>query len=291
MIYLLLNVIFGSAFMLTIKWVQVRNREDIIRVGAINYIVAAIWVFPELLVSWSALDKGDAGYFSAAASGATMGACYFVAYFVVIRTVKRVGASTSTVVAVLSILLPITCGVFIWGEEPNRLQLIGITLALFSLTLIGSTSRSSGTTEKSWFVPLILLAFFLLAGGSRLAQEAFKHISEPEFRPVFLECAFSLAALPSIAILIYRRKGLRWSEVRLGFVMGASNILQSHFMLKSLEHFDGFVVFPVTSAGAIVLTTLVATRLMGENISRRSLAGIVIAVVALVLLNWTPPGR
>ena len=68
--------------------------------------------------------------------------------------------------------------------------------------------------------------------------------------------------------------------------MGVANILQSHFILKSLEHFPGFVVFPFTSAGAVGFTTLVATYLLGEQLNRRTLVGISIAVLALFLLRY-----
>lgn len=291
MIFLLLNVIFGSAFMLTIKWVQVRDREDIIRVGAINYIVAAIWILPEMIQVGPELDLQSPSLPPAFLTGLTMGACYFVAYFFVIHTVKRVGAASSTVVAVLSILLPIGCGVLVWGEQPNFMQVAGIGLAFVALTLMGSKPSMVENEGRNWGTALILIAFFLLAGFSRLSQEAFKHMSEPSFRPVFLMSAFMIAAIPSIIILLVRRRGMTWREWGFGFAMGAANILQSHFILKSLQYYDGFVVFPVTSAGAIVVTTLVATRVLGEHINRRTLSGIAVAVIALVLLNWTPPGR
>ena len=49
LLFLLFNVVFASAFTLIIKLVQVRKREDVITVGAINYIVAAVWIAPEFL--------------------------------------------------------------------------------------------------------------------------------------------------------------------------------------------------------------------------------------------------
>jgi len=307
-IYLVFNVIFASAFMLSIKWVQVRNREDIITVGALNYIVAMMVLAPEFVQIRSESVTSGAMW-----TGAIMGVCYFVCYFFVIYAIKYIGASSATVVAVLSILLPITCGVFIWGEQPNMFQVIGILLALMSLMLIGGNSKKqrsqlplsknslperlngAGELEQKaapapWIMPVVLLVFFLLAGTARLAQEAFKHVTTPEARPTFLFAAFVVSAIPSVALLAVRRRKISGLECVFGVLMGLANALQTHFILESLNRFDGFVVFPVTSAGGLILTTLVATRLLGENLNLRTYIGISIACIALVLLFWLPSG-
>jgi hypothetical protein len=79
MIYLLSNVIFASAFMLTIKWVQVRRREDVLSVGSINYIVAF------LLAALSTRGlAADSSIMPAVITGSVMGGCYFTCYFFVI---------------------------------------------------------------------------------------------------------------------------------------------------------------------------------------------------------------
>ena len=100
--------------------------------------------------------------------------------------------------------------------------------------------------------------------------------------------AYAVATLPSIGILMARRRMPSVAELVFGFVMGSANILQSHFLLKSLQYFDGFFVFPAVSAGSVILTTLVATRMLSEWHTNRTYAGISIAVLALVLLNWLP---
>ena len=55
-------------------------------------------------------------------------------------------------------------------------------------------------------------------------------------------------------------------------------------MLKSLELFDGFIVFPMTSAGGLAFTTLIAVMFLGERPNQLSYLGIVVAVAALALL-------
>jgi multidrug transporter EmrE-like cation transporter len=113
-------------------------------------------------------------------------------------------------------------------------------------------------------------------------------VSLPDHRPAFILTAFTIAAIPSVGVLLYYRKIPKPMEFLIGAMMGLSNILQTHFILKSLEYFEGFIVFPVTSAGGIVMTTLVATGLLGEKLNGRTYVGIVVSVIALFLLYWVP---
>lgn len=281
MFYLICNVIFASAFTLCIKWVQVRQREDIITVGPINYITAALLILPEYWLSISGVPDVNA-----VLTGGWMGACYFIAFFFVIQAIRWVGAAATTVISVLSLLLPIGCGVVLWDEVPNAYQAAGIVLALTALVLIAAQKSRDGESERPWFAPLVLLTFFLLAGLSRLAQATFGHVSVEEQRPAFLLAAFGTAAVPSVMLLAGRRKRIQRTEFAFGVGLGTANILQTHFILKSLDRFPGFIVFPVVSAGGLILTTLIATRLLGERPTPRTYSGIGIAVVALVLLNW-----
>ena len=289
MIYLFLQAVFSSLFALFIKWVGNRKengkKEDIFVVGAINYIAAAIAILPTFLTNdVSELSPG------AMWTGGAMGAIYFIAFFFVIYAIKWVGVSATTVVGVLSILFPIAFAAFYWDVKPNQTQIIGIGLALFSLTLIGG-KKGGMQVERPWFAPIVLFTFFLLCGGSRLAQETFEHVSASEQRPTFLITAFTVAAVPSIILLayllIYKRQRLIMSEVGFGICLGLANILQSHFILKSLEYYPGYIVFPATSAGGIIITTWVATSFLQESINRRTAIGIGIAVIALFLLNWS----
>ena len=73
MIYLILQIVFASAFTLFIKWAQIRRQENVITIGAINYIVAAVSIIPVFL--FSNLSPVS---FGALWTGGSMGAVYFL---------------------------------------------------------------------------------------------------------------------------------------------------------------------------------------------------------------------
>lgn len=277
--FLLLHIVFASAFTLAIKWSQNRGKENIVTIGAINYIIAAIAIVPEFVQS------GIEPSTNAMLIGGSMGAVYFINYFFAVFAIRHAGAASATVVSVLSIIVPIGFGVLVWNESPNTYQLVGIVLAFVSLLLIGGQSKQA-TVERHPKTALILLVFFALCGFSRVTQEAFKHICEAEQRPTFLIAAFAIASVPSVIVLLARWRNIKRAEVLCGLGMGVANILQVHFILKSLQFFPGYVVFPFTSAGAVCFTTIVATLFLTEKLNRRTTIGISISVVALFLLRY-----
>lgn len=293
MINLFGHIVFASAFTLCLKWVQTRRNEDIVTVGAINYITAAVLSFANFYPQATSriIDTG------AVLTGATMGACYFTAYFFVIYLIKWVGAASSTVVGSLSILIPIVVAALLWQETPNPWQWAGIALAIASLSLIGvakaaTTSQNMATTREvkaidasTNRVVMVLLGFFIIAGSSRLAQRAFGHLSTEEHRSTFLLSAFAVAATASLILLVSRRRFPSRGEWCIGLALGATNILHTRFLMKSLDQFPGYIVFPIASAGGLIFTTIIAAAFMGERNSRKTLIGISMAVIALVLLN------
>ena len=291
MIYLVCYVIFSSIFTLCIKWVHVRGKEDIITAGAINYIVAALIIAP-----WFVIDGQQTGNRAAIIAGGSMGLMYFINFFFVTWCVRVVGASSTTVVGVLSMLMPIIYAAITWNSQPHWLQGIGIALAFVSLILIGlkpdrqvadvKNKKADKSKEPfSWKAPLILGGFFLLCGLSRIAQESFKYESVESQKPTFLLAAFVAAGIPSIILLLWRRRKIMPMEAFVGIAMGVANGSQTWFTLKSLDAMAGFIFFPVSSAGGIIFTMFVAVLWMQEKISRRALIGIGIAVVALVMMN------
>ena len=280
MIYLILNIFLSSFFVLWVKWVQSRRREDIISVGVVNYLVAGVM---------SAIPFFFSGHVVTANSiaiGGAMGSSYFMAYFFLIYAVTWKGAANTAVITRLSILLPIVVGIVLWGERPAPWQFVGVVLACVSLVLIGRHDIDQHGKKLPWYARLSLGTFFLIAGMSRLSQEAFRYLCDPAEKSTYLFSAFMFASAASLVVLVYRRRRVTLPELGCGFVLGMSNVLQSYFILKCLEHFDGFIVFPVTSAGGLVVTTVIATVLLGERLNRRSYMGIGVAVCALALLHF-----
>lgn len=278
MIYLFLNVVFSSFFILCIRWVQLR-KNDVVSVGMVNYLVAgAITLIVAAILQPPFTLAG-------VTTGAANGICYFVAFFFLNYAVRFKGAANITIVTRLSILFPILFGIWIWNEWPDAGQATGILLACVSLVLISRRNANLDRQETPPYAWAVLLVFFLIAGGSRLSQEAFRNLCEGRERAVFLMVAFVLTAIAALGVNLYRRRWGTMEEWSIGIVLGVSNLVQTFLILKALEAYPGYIVFPVVSAGSLVFTTLVAVGFLREQLSWESYAGIFLASGSLVLLN------
>ncbi len=279
MIYLYLNIIFSSSFILIFRWVQDRD-EDLTTVGAISYIASA--VLAALLFLFS---ENQTLSINATLLGAVNGIAYFLGYLLLIPVLFWKGAALTAVASRLAMLMPIVFGIIFWGERPSLWQTIGIGFGTFSLLLIGQNKTRIGESNIPARIIVLMLLFFLVAGSARTSQEAFKYYGNPEEIAFFVLAAFSIASLASLAIIHFRNLRPTLSEIIIATVVGFANCLQTVFLLKALEQFPGFIVFPIISAGGLLFTTSVAVFLFKEPLSKRSAFGIAIAILAMALLN------
>ena len=279
MIYLFLNIIFSSTFILIFRWVQGRD-EDLTTVGAISYIASAVFAAQLFLFS-----DNQTYSVNSTLLGAINGIFYFLGYLLLIPVLFWKGAALTAVASRLAMLMPILCGILFWGERPSFWQGMGIGFGTFSLLLIGQKKTSMRESDAPTRIIFLMLMFFLVAGTARTSQEAFKYYGNPEEVAFFVLAAFSIASLASIFILHTRKHRPTFSEIIIGTVVGISNCLQTVYLLKALEQFPGFIVFPIVSAGGLLFTTSVAVFLFKEALSKRSALGIAIAILAMALLN------
>jgi drug/metabolite transporter (DMT)-like permease len=279
MTFVLLNIIFSSCFILCVRWWQQRG-DDVVNVGAVNYIVAALTITP-IYLSGEQVPVT----FNSCLTGTLGGVFYFVAFFFLIVTTSWKGAANTTVVSRLSILVPILCGVLFWHERPGSLQVVGIVLACTALMLIGRRAARLEDAEPPPYAFLLLAVFFLMGGCCRLSQEMFKHLCHPDERQVFLLLTFGVSGIASVVLLAVRRRVPTRREFVAGIALGTTNLVQTYCILRALESLPGYVIFPMTAAGGLLFTTGVAVFFLSERLDRLSYAGLAIAIGALSLLH------
>ncbi len=278
MIYLVLQTILGSSFILGVRWSQQRN-NNVLTIGIVNYVVGAI-----ASVFWFLISAKEWITPAVLLTGGMNGICYFCSFLLLIAVVAVKGAANTTIITRLSILLPILYGILVWSERPSVCQSIGILLAMASLGLIGNREANITRQDHPWYFAGFPVLFFLLAGTGRISQDMFKYLCDPEQRQAHLVIAFTIAAVPSTVLLIVRRQWPTVTEWIMGTILGLINVMQIFCLLKALQIYPDYIVFPVTSAAALVFTTFMAIWMLKERLRLTSYAGIGFAVCALVLL-------
>lgn len=277
MLSLTLHIVFAAGFGLAVKAAAVQRR-DLIVVGAVNYILAglmaAVWVLAR-----GGADLGWAG----GVYGGLNGVVYFVAYFFLIYGIKHSGIAGTGAIAQLSVLVPIVAAVFVWREYPTRMQLTGMTIAGAAIVLMDARKNMAG--EVVGGLLWRLLAFFVLVGGSRLFAKAFAEVGAPEEKAFYVLMVYVVSGAASVALLLRHGKMPSLGELGWAGVVGACNMIQVTFLLKSLEELPAAVVFPVSACGGLILTAVVAVTLLGERLTTRMYAGLAAAGAAVFFLN------
>ena len=266
------------------------SRYHYLTVGTINYAVAAV-----LAVAWIALNDVPDFDLSVIILGAINGLQYQISLIVLFSVVELVGIGITFGIIRLSIALPTLASIFLWGEQPAALQVVGLALAFVALPLLGADAHQAARTRhghslRTWSV---LLAVLILSGVGFTAAKAFSVWSTPDYQPLYTASVFVAATLGA-AFIWPIRKRFRLPEWRtaslrhnigLGVLMGAANLFQIAMLLGALEILPGTIVFPLTATVGLATTLLGGMVLFRERFGRLTAAGIVLALFAIVFIN------
>ncbi|MFC1712908.1 EamA family transporter [Candidatus Poribacteria bacterium] len=279
MIFLILQILLLSSFGLVTKHYQALGR-NMLAVGFINYAFAAF------VAGLSVVYKRSFDFdYATCIIGVLAGIFYFTAFFLMITTVKFSGISITWSAIRLSVLVPILFSILYWNESPSIYQILGICLVCISLLLL-SIRPGIGYSRRIFSrVSILVLALFIAAGGVNLAPKAFSEISPENHRHMYLLFLFSTAALASGLALLPGKVKPKTVDISYGIALGLCNILARYFLLLALERLPGIVVFPISGSMSIVLMTIAGMVIWHERTRTLNMAGIVSAVVSVVLVN------
>ena len=216
----------------------------------------------------------------------------FPLLFIVIAASVRVSGIVRTDVAQrLSLFIPVMAAFLVFGEKPDVIKIAGIAIGFVAIICLipwrnkGAVRRRSG---NSWFYLLVILF------GMGLIDVLLKNVAKITDIPfgTSLFIIFVLAFIISIIGLIYlistRKTRFSWPHILIGWVLGAANFGNILFYIKSLKALANSpsTVFSSMDIGVIVLGSLVGVFIFREKLSRLNLAGIVLAILAIVIIHY-----
>ncbi len=194
--------------------------------------------------------------------------------------------SLTALIISFSLMIPTFYGL-IFLNDPIGVGLIpGILLLLVSLVLINKTSESVKITRK-WLV-CVFLAFIgngMCSTVQKMQQVAFEGKYKNEFMIIAL---LSVSASMAILSLIRENKDIKrcarggwYFALGCGIMNGAVNL----FVMLLSARMPVSLMFPLVSAGGIVITYLVSRFIYKEKLTKVQLVGFVLGTASVVLLN------
>jgi drug/metabolite transporter (DMT)-like permease len=169
-------------------------------------------------------------------------------------------------------------------ERITPLQVGGMGLSLAAIYLFNPLGEQRGLS--AWF--LAAVAAIVLWGVTMLLQKmSTDHISAAESAIWFL-----LAFVPVAVVIVLLRplpggvSAKTWAvEAAIGFALGFGNLT---ILLAFSSGGKAAVLAPLSGLYPVV-SIPIAIALLGETVGGREVTGIALALVAVVLLSYTPP--
>jgi drug/metabolite transporter (DMT)-like permease len=222
---------------------------------------------------------------------AALGAFFFVVFNLMQRTTDLLGVSGSTIVSRMSLVIPASVSILIFGEHLNSWKAVGIALALISIYFTVYRKRIANEVNRSSSILIPILTF--IGVGSidaclKTAERNFLHsMSEVLFVAILYTFAF-LGGLMTLAIrradfsLIFQKQNLAG-----GILLGVINYFSIYTFVLALTkaHLEGSKLFPINSVGIVALSTILSILLFKEKITAPKAIGLILALVAIYLIN------
>ncbi len=215
--------------------------------------------------------------------GAATGITYTAGMYLNLTLMTKRGAAITSSMIQLAVLIPITISVLIYNETITPTQLTGITLAVTSLPLLASKPNQKLELDKT-ILPMILLTI-LVVGFSQTSSKILVQSGLQAQNNYFFLAIFTSASLLVTPLTNRNRKQIRATDAAYGIGVGTFNLLSNRALLLALTTLPGAIVFPVTSAGSLLMVTVAAIILFKEKVSKANIAGIIITLIAVVLIN------
>ncbi len=228
--------------------------------------------------------------------GIFTGVMFIIIFNLTGKSTAILGGSVSATIQRVSLIIPTIFAAIYYGEAFTRNHIFGVLLVLISIYLIiflGKEKKQDQVSKKdSSKILLYSLACFFGVGFSdvilKIAQQSYMGDT---LDPAYITMLFPAALLTGLITLLFRRKDMpQFRSLKTwigGLVLGCFNYASLYFFLMAMSsgNIPGTQLFPINSIGIIVLSTLLAILIYKEKINKFIIAGIAVAIAAIVLIT------
>lgn len=285
MIYLALSIIASTWIFILFKLFNTYgiNTQHAIVINYLSACLFGLWIYEEPIVIHNIIS-------SAWIYGAIVLGFLFIAIFnVMALTAQRHGLSVASVASKMSVIIPVIFGIYVYHEGAGFQKIIGIILALVSVYLSSAKPKTSKKLASGLWLPILLFI------GSGVIDTSIKYIETNYLPdngiPIFSATIFGFAFLIGTCILIFNAFKtpfkLPFKTILGGAVLGIVNYGSMYYLLKALNHesLESSTLFTINNVAIVMICTLLGLLLFKEKIYKMNWAGIVLAIVSIVIVT------
>lgn len=218
-----------------------------------------------------------------------LGGLFVAIFYCSALTAQRIAVSVSVVAGKMSVVIPVTYAVLVWGEPMNALKGIGIAGALVAVYL--TTKRDEQARMNGLLMFFLPLLTFL---GSGLVDTSLNYLQKFYFTGndvnEQLTIIFGTAGVIGGMILLVRawrkKETLVWKSAWGGGLLGLSNYISTYCMLKTLNMgiLPTSAILPILNIGIVAVSAAGARFFFQEKLSKTNLIGIAMAMAFIAVI-------
>ena len=194
--------------------------------------------------------------------------------------------SITTLIISYSLMLPTIYGLIFLNDTVGPGLFPGLMLLIVSLFFINKKSGETQITTK-WIVSVFLA--FIGNGMCSVVQKAQQVAFNGEYKNEFMILALAIVTfLLSVFVIIKEGKDIK-NFAAAGWYMaigsGIANGIVNLFVMILSGTMPVSLMFPMISAGGIVITYIVSRFFYKEKLTKKQFAGFVFGIISVVFLN------
>ncbi|MGB3367779.1 MAG: SMR family transporter [Acidaminobacteraceae bacterium] len=301
MLYLILATICSATIALIFKYTENSNLDRYV-ITSSNYFIASVtslfMIFSKKIFTSIDMDTSFVKEINIALTsdyilspyssivwgvlvGLIAGVFFFLSFIYYQKSVNENGVGISGTFGKLGILIPMMFSVIFWKEYPSYLQWVGIVLSIVSILIVNLSMKSI----KTFDVKPTLILLFAFGGLAEFSSKIYQKYALNQYKDVFLFVIFFVAFIISVAYTFKMKSKVTKKDIYTGFIVGIPNLFSSYFIILALDTLKTSVVFPLFSAGSIVLINIGGVLIFKEKIPKKNKVATAMIIFALVLIN------
>jgi len=204
-------------------------------------------------------------------------------------SVEKTGLARTDIAQRLSLFISLTAAYFLFNDTFSPLKYVGVAIGFVAIILTLYRPVKQQINAVNWIYPFVV---FL---GFGIIDICFKRISQQAAMPyttalsIIFGIAFCFSLVYLTFLLIKRRTHLQFINMICGAILSFFNFGNIFFYLKAHQALSNnpSTVFAAMNIGVILCGSLIGVLLFKEKLSLLNYAGLVFALVAIILITLT----
>lgn len=208
-------------------------------------------------------------------------------FLILSASVRNIGIVKTDIAQRLSLFIPVLAALFLFGEKFSELKIAGLIIGFIAIFLTLSRKSANKADNMSYIYPLLVFI------GFGTIDVLFKELAIDQSRPYTssLLVVFFISFVVAFIVLIYnvivKKQKVQLINFACGIILGCFNFGNILFYMKAHRAMaaNPSTVFAAMNMGVILLGSFVGILLFKEKISKLNYAGIVMALIAILLIT------